>query len=230
MRLWQILMAKKKQMLQLARKLGPEARDDPTLLHPLFSRLPPLYPDTPVSPLPPKEIIDEKTDYSEYDQANPYQPIPLSRVFNLTEELLARFPWDGSIIRGREIMGPDSVICTYDEEPSATNKQSLDDLQRLVDGEVVLPGAADIDDEAELPPVRWRLRFPRNRLGTAVAVGVVVVGIGMAVYGARNGGSGGWRSWWHLVRRFLARSDWVRYLRRPVGLLQHVAVRLRDDL
>lgn len=45
-------MSKRPQLLKLIAE-HPEAHQDPSLLHPLFARLPPLYPDTPDAPAPP---------------------------------------------------------------------------------------------------------------------------------------------------------------------------------
>lgn len=47
-----ILVSKRPQLLKLIAQ-HPEAHEDPSLLHPLFARLPPLYPDTPDRPDPP---------------------------------------------------------------------------------------------------------------------------------------------------------------------------------
>jgi hypothetical protein len=108
-----ILVAKKPQMLQLAKKLGSEAMDDPSLLHPLFARLPPLFPDTPSESTPVAKEINVSADAIKEDDANPYEPIPLSRIFELADELMTRFPWDSEDIRGREIMGTGSVVSSY---------------------------------------------------------------------------------------------------------------------
>ena len=202
-------MAKKKQMFTLAKTLGSEAREDPSLLHPLFARLPPLYPDTPDLPDPPTDAVKEKLDPSD-DEPNPYDPIPLSRIFRMTDDLLARYPLDGPLIRGGEIMGPHSVVCTYDAEP--TESLPLCDAQKLVESEVILPGATEPDEEPAPPPIK-HFRRPRSKIGTVMAVGVVVLGVGIAMYGLRADSRSGWRGWWAAVVGSWVRSRrWVRRL------------------
>ena len=174
-------------MLVLAAQLGSEAKSDPTLLHPLFARLPPLHPDTPDQPRPTSLA-------STVEEPNPYSPLILSELFTLADALMMRHPWDGPVIRGREIMGPASVVCTYDRETS--EKWSLDDASDCLHGEVVRPGAADVDEE-EVPERRVR----RRRLPRGVLLALVVLGVGVAV--ARYGSQGGlritWRDWWRSV-------------------------------
>jgi len=206
-----ILVAKKPQMFKLAKKLGPEAIDDPSLLHPLFSRLPPLFPDTPDNPAPPATGGGlGNIDIANLDEdANPYEPIALSQIFAVADNLMLRFPWDGPVIRGREILGNGSVVSTYEQE--AAEDWSLHEAVRRIDNEIVIPGAAAMDEEEEeeevpLPPRRrrptWTIRMPRNRIGTAVAVSIVFVGIGIAVFGVRAGGSrADWARWWAMVIR-----------------------------
>ena len=204
-----MLIAKKRQMIELAKKLGAEAMEDPSLLHPLFARLPPLYPDTPDSPMPNPSKEEDSHDrgvdvYGDYhdDDTNPYDPIPLSRVFAITDDLLARYPWNGPLIRGEEIMGPHSVMQTYDRETDPDF--SLAQAESLVDDQVILPGATEADEDEEVAPpaipIR-RLRVPRNRLGTVVAVSVMIVGIGIAMYGLKANPRTGWRGWWTTVMR-----------------------------
>ncbi|KAI9636676.1 rab-GTPase-TBC domain-containing protein [Dioszegia hungarica] len=217
-----ILIAKKPQMMVLAAELGPEAADDPSLLHPLFSRLPPLYPDTPDQTTPPSHITTDATN-REGDNPNPYRPIPLSELFSLADRLMLEHPWDGPEIRGQEIMGQGSVVMSYEKEMAPRPLETgvgdkawtLVDALQLVDQEVVKPGAGMMDDEEEdedEAPVpvrkpgrrvqrrRWLLRLGRNKLGTAVAVGVVVLGVGMAVFGVKAGGPhASWARWWAAI-------------------------------
>ncbi|WVQ81438.1 hypothetical protein IAT38_003562 [Cryptococcus sp. DSM 104549] len=216
-----ILITKKPQMLKIAKSLGPEYEQDPSLLHPLFTRLPPLYPDTPAAPSPPPPSpspIPSSRTSREQDEANPYDPLPLSRVFALADELMERFPWDGEAVRGRRIMGEGSVVRTYNREYK--EDWTAEDALEMVDVDVVLPGAGmpppsddeDEDGSADLPPPSKRrrplpLRLPRNRLGTALALGVLLVGVGIAVYGVKAGagagsvGGTGWKRWWGAVVR-----------------------------
>jgi len=199
-------------MFVLAKGLGEEAMDDPSLLHPLFSRLPPLYADTPDSPSSPDS--NEDANVGDDGEPNPYSPIPLSRLFQLTDELMARFPWDGDIIRGREIMGEGSAVCTYDQEVKLRSEEMLGMMQK----EVVKPGAGIMDEEEEeevLDEVkkdikrrrRVVLHMPRNRLGTAIALGVLVLGVELAMYGRGSNGRDGWARWWGVVLK-----SWVARL------------------
>lgn len=198
-------------MLRLAAALGPEARADPSLLHPLFARLPPLYPDTPDAPAPPAiDAADAADDDS--DNANPYTPIALSTVFLLADKLQAKYPWDGARIRGLEVMGPGSVTQTYGQDAKAEKGISLEAAATHIDKDVILPGGDTLEDEEEATPPRWPvslpqlpklpLRVPPNRIGTVIAFGVVVLGIGTALYGWRAGGPrASWAQWWGLVAR-----------------------------
>jgi hypothetical protein len=188
-------------MFRLAKDLGSEASDDPSLLHPLFSRLPPLVADTPdQTELPPIEF-----DSSD-DSVNPYEPIALSRVFQITDELMARYPWHGPDIRGQDIMGPGSVVVTYEHEVEGKGAPwSLRQAEDFTNKHVVLPGATEPDEEDAVPDKEPRpSRKPRRRIssGTAIAVGVLAIGIGMSVYGYRAESSrSGWAGWWSVVMR-----------------------------
>lgn len=216
-------------MLRLAKKLGPEYQDDPSLLHPLFARLPPLYPDTPDRLSPPQTTYHKQTEWNGFDdnEMNPYDPLPLSDLFSLTDSLMERYPWDGDWIRGKEIMGEASVVCSYDleigplirasrspissaEDHSETQEKEIEtwtlkDAVKLINGEVILPGSSiDDDEEIDTPDIRPRrsttFRLPRNTLGTSVAFAVVFLGIGMAVYSVKSGGlHPTWRAWWRVV-------------------------------
>lgn len=207
-------------MFELARAMGSEAEDDPSLLHPLFSRLPPLVADTPASdaPTPSKEGADELGARYE-DERNPYDPIPISRIFHIADDLLARYPWDGPVIRGREIMGPGSVVNTYvNEHLVPEGRWDLREAECMTDMEVILPGGTMPDQaEEEGPPRkratrRTRPMRRRQQKQVALALGVVVVGVGIAVYGWRAGGSkAGWGGWWAaVVRSWMGRQNWER--------------------
>lgn len=211
-----ILVAKKPQMMRLVKEMGQDAMDDPSVLHPLFARLPPLVaddPDTETNAPPIGQVgSDSKKDADEHGDVNPYEPIALSTIFKVADDLMARYPWDGPLIRGHEILGEASSVVTYAKED--TPRWSLDMAEELVNGEVVRPGAATLDDDSEeeeedqpiVPPIklrrRYRIRLPRNKVGTFVAFGVVLVGIGIAVYGSRSGGlRSNWARWWTVVIR-----------------------------
>lgn len=216
----QILIAKKPQMMDLAQKLDPEAADDPSLLHPLFSRLPPLYPDTPDQPFP-ISLDPRISTETDRDDPNPYEPIPLSDLFQLADKLMVEHPWDGPDIRGKDIMGEGSVVMSYDLEmaPLASKEEdrkrwTMSDALQLVDKEVVRPGVTMVDDdeeegEAEKPVKRmrkqrirrrWLFLLGRNKVGTTLAIVVVVLGIVMAIFGVKAGGvHASWARWWALV-------------------------------
>ncbi|RXK39023.1 hypothetical protein M231_03753 [Tremella mesenterica] len=246
-----ILVAKKPQLLRLVKSLGPEAQSDPSLLHPLFARLPPLYPDTPSHPTPSPTLhplpTSSSTLMSDPDAVNPYEPIPLSELFALADKLMLQYPWDGEDIRGREIMGVGSIVSTYDSSISPqppllspesqkvvnNNKSgvsrvsdietesqkelvlitviaqssSLTEIARLVNSNVVNALPSEEDDEPPLPVLKkkrkpkWRIHYPRDKKGTVLAIGVMLLGIGVAFYGFKAGPSTGWGRWWRVVLR-----------------------------
>ncbi|WRT68940.1 uncharacterized protein IL334_005922 [Kwoniella shivajii] len=234
-----ILISKKPQMLELARQLGEEYIDDPTLLHPLFVRLPPLYPDTPSNPEPPvpsvpSPITESARKIKEFhdDTPNPYKPIKLSQLFQLTDDLMEQFPWDGEIIKGKEIMGEGSVVYTYSKESDET--RTPETMLDMIDREVVRPGAGtaiDDDDEEERRPITHRrkspIRLPRNKVKTILAVGIVVVGIGMAFYGFKAGGNeASWTRWWKFIM-----MGWIgKEAKRTEGYLGKLIGYLRKSL
>lgn len=202
-----ILVAKKPQMLELVKQMGQEAMDDPSVLHPLFARLPPLLADDPDLRHTDKVGAGAGAQADTDNDPNPYEPIALSTIFGIADDLMARYPWDGPVICGNEILGEASCVLTYAREHDDPT-WSLKLAETLVTGEVVKPGAGmpgdsedeDEDDSQEKKPVR--VRRPRNKIGTLVAVGVVLVGIGIAVYGTRSGGP---------------RSNWIRWYSAVLG-------------
>jgi hypothetical protein len=218
-----IIVAKKPQMLRLVKEMGEEAMDAPSILHPLFARLPPLVADDPdTTPTTVGEKVDVKAESDSYDGPNPYEPIMLSTIFRITDDLLARYPFDGPLIRGTEILGEASSVMTYSREAEEGWTLKLAELQ--INGEVIKPGADMLDDEEEeeeqvpRPIRRTRIRIPRNKLGMVVAVGVVLVGMGIAVYGARSGGPrSNWVRWWNVVVR-----DWAERSHSGVGNVRGV--------
>lgn len=224
-----ILVAKKPQMLKLVREMGQEAMDDPSILHPLFARLPPLVADDPDTQTLGAMELGEKgiVGGNDMDEPNPYEPIALSTIFRIADDLLARYPWDGPIIKGKEILGDASSVMTYPRELESDWTLKL--AETLVNGEVIKPGADMLDEEEEEDPLpirkarsrKLRVRIPRNKAGTLLAVGVVLFGVGIAVYGARSGGPrSNWARWWSVVLR-----DWVS---RTHPYLDSVHDRLRS--
>nr|XP_019047931.1 hypothetical protein I302_04551 [Kwoniella bestiolae CBS 10118]OCF26861.1 hypothetical protein I302_04551 [Kwoniella bestiolae CBS 10118] len=204
-----ILILKKPQIFEIAHQLGAEYEDDPTLLHPLFVRLPPLYADTPSEPDPPPVSPTPTPTFDELqdDSLNPYKPIKLSVLFQLTDTLMDKYPWDGHAIRGKEIMGEGSVVNTYSKEENE-EEWNAEEMLKMIDVQVVMRGAGDIsEDEEEIQPVKEKrrrvtIRNPRNNVNTILALGIVVLGVGIAVYGFKAGGSqASWGRWWGMVIR-----------------------------
>lgn len=227
----QILVAKKPQMLELAKKLGSEAEDDPSLLHPLFARLPPLYPDTPDLAHPPSGLGGT----SDEDDPNAYRPIPLGQLFSLADDLMEKWPWDGEVIRSKEIMGEGSVVCTYELE-SRGSRWNLRGALDCIDQDVVKPGAGATDDEVEEVPIRrrpaGRVRVPRNKLGTTVALGMLILGLSMAILGVGAGGPrSDWARWWVMVvRTWGGKSEKLGVTEGYSRLIGYVGRTMRDLL
>jgi hypothetical protein len=217
-----IIVAKKPQMLMLVKEMGQEAMDDPSILHPLFARLPPLVaddPDTTPTSLDGEKEVDTKQGHG-YDDPNPYDPISLSTIFRITDDLLARYPYDGPLIRGEEILGEASSVNTFSRELGDDWTLGLAESQ--ITGEVIKPGAdmLDEEEEEEAPKAirKPRIRVPRNKIGTLVAISVVLVGMGIAVYGARSGGPrSNWARWWSVVVR-----DWMSKSYTGVGSVRGI--------
>jgi hypothetical protein len=211
-----IIVAKKPQMMRLVKEMGQEAMDDPSILHPLFARLPPLVADDPETTSASLGEKDVKTEPNNgHDDPNPYDPILLSTIFRITDDLLARYPYDGPLIRGEEILGGASSVNTFSREMDEDWTLKLAESQ--INGEVIKPGAdmLDEEEEEEAPKAirKPRIRVPRNKIGTVVAISVVLVGMGIAVYGAKSGGPrSNWARWWSVVVR-----DWMSKSYTGVG-------------
>ncbi len=169
-------------------------------MHSHLSALPPLIADEADAasvPAPMPAATLSKRDYVDPDSPNPHDPIVLSELFKLTSTLYDRFPLDHPLIKAEEIFGPDSVVNTYERVDPATEKVhslSLAAAGQLVDDGLgkarVLaePQPVDSDDEDEdAKPVSKRPSPTPNRLGTAIAMGVLCVGIGIAVYQMNEG-------------------------------------------
>ncbi|ODN91450.1 hypothetical protein L198_05966 [Cryptococcus wingfieldii CBS 7118] len=215
-----VLITNKPQLLSLISQLPQEYTDDTSLLHPLFSRLPPLHPDTPTSasPTAPKESKKEKLKktlewFHDPSLPSPYDPIPLSKVFKLGDELMERLPWDGEAVRGKDVFGPGSVLVSYKEEQADGGHWSAEECLARIDVDVILPGALDPQEEEDEKPRRGRIvRQPgfrevltRIQPSTLVAFGVLALGVGIAFYGVKGEGRG-WRGWWGL-----GRAVWEEY-------------------
>ncbi|BEJ11669.1 hypothetical protein CspHIS471_0201290 [Cutaneotrichosporon sp. HIS471] len=227
-----ILMSKKRQMLKLAADLGPEVRLDPSLLHPLFQRLPPLYSDTPDEPKPPPGFHDPNAEArGKFDEPNPYTPIALSGIFQLADKLQAKHPFDGSRVRAHEVLGSGSVVRTYvfeigeqlDEQAKVDEKAALKawtlaDAEACIDKDVVLPGGDQLDDDEPVPwPDRLGGLARSRRIVTTITIGVLLIGVGAALY--RSTGRYRFVTWW---TTFMRRDiSWARaYLGRYVPALR----------
>lgn len=363
-------MSKRPQLLKLI-AAHPEAHDDPSLLHPLFARLPPLYPDTPDQPTPPplappgsrptrstkrrggsrsvsrsrsrsrrrkekltpseeqpsageldekaaiKEQLDRSTTLApdtpdeksslldgpilaelepraeaivtdtltwtdgelletmevdvdtppaREEEANPFSPLILSEVFQLADELMEKYPFDGPEVKGLEVLGPGSVVRTFDwersgrpvdsdapsvdgdaekaekaEETDSDSEASSDgvrtprarrepfthaDAEACIDADVIVPGGDELDDlDEDVPPpivkrvprhflstlLPGKLRVGVSNFGTALALGILVVGIGAMVLGWRRNSA--WALWWgHIAQGWIRRSQVGRLL------------------
>lgn len=182
-------------MARLMAQMGPEAKHDPSLLHPLFARLPPLYPDTPDAPTPPPSY--KPAEPAPHEEPNPYTPIPLSRVFALADKLMVKFPYDGKKIRAYEVFGPGSMVRTYAKERGGDVKWTLADAEDAIDNDVMLPNGDEPDEEEFLTPPSRLIRC--DRLGTAMAVGFLAVGIGAVLLSWRGRTDPQWVRFWSLV-------------------------------
>lgn len=116
-------------------------------------------------------------------------------------------------------MGPGSVVITYNQEWSE-EEWTPEEALKCVDVDVVQPGAAvmDEDEPVPLPTSRrvtdadlWKV-LKRVKPCTLVALGVVFLGVGMAVYGVKLGGrTVTWRrvvaGVWHGARKVYQESN-----------------------
>jgi hypothetical protein len=113
---------------------------------------------------------------------------------------------------------------------------TLSDAEAAIDNDVILPGGDAMDDDEVLTVARWSPLTPLSafvgrvglgltsggkggmglygfdRLGTAVAVGVVVLGIGAALFGWRRHTDPSWARFWGLVA-----GQWVVKSRAAVS-------------
>lgn len=116
-------------------------------------------------------------------------------------------------------MGPGSVVITYDQEWSE-EEWTPEKALKCVDVDVVQPGAAVMDEDEPVPsPISRRATNPdlwkvlkRVKPSTLVALGVVFLGVGMAVYGVKLGGRNvTWRNVvagvWHRARKVYQESN-----------------------
>jgi hypothetical protein len=120
-------------------------------------------------------------------------------VFALADKLMAKYPYDGKKIRAYEVFGSGSTVRTYAKEKAVDAEWTLADAENAIDKDVILPDGDEPDEEESLVPAP---RFaPRcDRLGTAVAVGVVVVGVGAVLLGWRGSRADPqWIRFWGLV-------------------------------
>ncbi len=139
----------------------------------------------------------------------PRPRVSLSSLLKTADELYSLYPPMHSAIALSAIMGPQSVMLTWSENPSDLPSDDEAELMVTQPQLIVIPFVEDTDtkeDEEEDEPEktrkhrRRRLRKPR-RIGsvvidrrTVVTSAVLVLGVAMAVYGLqaperRNGGA-----------------------------------------
>lgn len=230
--LWQIIMSKK----PLITTLAPYLSSDPGLLHTTLSSLPPFLvssslnqsPTSP-SPPPPTTPTAPTSDDDSSPSSPDHPPLPLPDLFALTTRLLAAHPPFDPTSKGglgvEQVMGPRSVVFTYEEEwtakadsdAEAAPSERVEEAERVVGslGEMVnLEYVEEIDSEDEVEEsekgekrkgiVRKATTEARRELVTGVpnwalgvAVLVVVGAVGVGVWGGGGAGKGsrGWRGW-----------------------------------
>lgn len=206
------------------------------------------------------------------EDANPFAPLVLSEVFGLADSLMAKYPLDGPDVRGLEVLGPGSVVRTWewerrgrpaDSDSSAhdvdgdgeveekekekeetdsdeTGSEASDGVrtprvqrhpfthahaEACIDADVIVPGGDELDDlDEDQPPPPIVRRVPRHFLstllpakfrvsnfGTALALGILVVGLGAVMLGWRRDSA--WALWWgHVAQGWIRRGQVGRLL------------------
>ena len=156
----------------------------------------------------PEEELSEKRPSSRASTVTQSEDVPPRPRISLTsllmqaDNLYSRFPPSHPSIALSSVMGPQSVMLTWSEDPAEL--PSDDDAELMVTRPelVVLPyiesddevASDDEDTHGKHRGRRRKLRKPRNLVlqrKTMVAGAVLVLGVAVAVYGIQNGNSAG---------------------------------------
>jgi len=210
--------------------------------------------DSEVKEVPEKTISSRPPSPASDDDVIPRPRVTLTSLLMRADELYEQYPPSHSSIMLSSIMGPQSVMLTWSEDPA--DLPSDDDAELMVTKPelVVLPyiepedEVASDDESGYVSGTRGRrrnekeehdrrrrrkLRKPRHLLverKTMVAGAVLVLGVAMAVYGYQAGGPGGlFRSEGYQQRRPLVR-EWKRVSRFVGGLALGVGERMFENL
>ncbi|PSR76573.1 hypothetical protein PHLCEN_2v8331 [Hermanssonia centrifuga] len=166
-------------------------------------------PETAISQASSTKSHSRKSSFSSMSVGVPRPRVSLSSLLKTADELYSLYPPMHSAIALPAIMGPQSVMLTWSENPADLPSDDEAELMVTQPQLIVIPFVEDTDtkeDEEEDEPEktrkhrRRRLRKPR-RIGsvvidrrTVVTSAVLVLGVAMAVYGLqaperRNGGA-----------------------------------------
>ncbi|KZT66235.1 hypothetical protein DAEQUDRAFT_695897 [Daedalea quercina L-15889] len=194
------------------------------------------------------EDLSEKRSHSrasttESDSTPPRPRISLTSLLMQADALHARFPPSHPSIALAEIMGPQSVMRTWSEDPAELLPD--DDAELMVTKpELVVVPWIEPDDEVDSGTedegrakhrARRRLKKPRHLVlqrKTMVAGAVLVLGVAVAVYGFQSGGAAGlFRGFVepHQQRHSLGR-EWKRVTHFVGGVVLGVGERIFEPL
>lgn len=176
------------------------------------------------------------------DELPPRPRVSLTSLLMQADDLYARFPPSHPSIALSSIMGPQSVMLTWSEDPSEL--PSDDDAELMVTKPelIVLPYiepddevASDDEETHGKHRGRRRPRKPRHLVlqrKTMVAGAVLVLGVAVAVYGIQNGSSAGlFRSFAESQQhRSSVGREWKRMSSLVGGLVLGVGERIFEPL
>ena len=149
-----------------------------------------------------KRASSRASTVTQSEDVPPRPRISLTSLLMQADDLYSRFPPSHPSIALSSIMGPQSVMLTWSEDPAEL--PSDDDAELMVTKpELVVLPYIESDDEVASDDEethgkhrgrRRRLRKPRHLVlqrKTMVAGAVLVLGVAVAVYGIQNGSSAG---------------------------------------
>lgn len=149
-----------------------------------------------------KRSLSRASTITQPDELPPRPRISLTSLLMQADELYARLPPSHPSIALASIMGPQSVMLTWSEDPSEL--PSDDDAELMVTKpELIVKPYIDSDDEVASDDEEKRGKHRGRRRGlqkprhlmlqrkTMVAGAVLVLGVAVAVYGIQNGSSAG---------------------------------------